>query len=940
MMTSPKAVLALLLLVLTAGLAPVAGATDAWPQAASDLPADPSVRFGVLANGMKYAVMRNATPAHATSLRLRIGSGSLEESDSEQGLAHVLEHMAFKGSTHVAAGDMIKMLQRLGLGFGADTNAQTGWTQTVYEFDLPHSDKESLDTGLMLMREIASELTLDPKALDSERGVVLSEERLRDTPGYRAQKAQLDLFLHDQLAARRFPIGQVDVVGRAPVSLVRKFYEDNYRPDRATIIAVGDFDPAVMEAAIRARFGDWRNPATPEPSPDLGAVEARGATVKLVPVPGGSSEVVIAWARPYDASPDTSAKEKREVVENLGIAILNRRLARLARADAPPFLNAQAGFQNLFHSDKIAVIETTAAPGGWRTALSATDMEVRRLVAAGVTPAELTREITEMRTTFKSAALGASTRLSPTLAQGLVDSADDNEVFTAPSLDLQLFDQAVQGLTPADIDAAARKVFAGAGPLVELATPETIEGGEGTLVKAFAEASSAPVTTRTADAEIAWPYQSFGPAGAVVQRAAVTDLGLTTVRYTNGVTLTVKPTKYRDDQILIGVKIGSGRLELPRDRTTVAWAANAVVAGGFGKIGFEDAQAALAGKVHSAAFSIEDSAFALSGATRPEDLATELQYLSAFLADPGFRPQAFERLRTAYLAQLPQLDATPGGVFARDSGALLSGGDKRFAFPSREDLVAAKPADLRALMADRLSHDPVEVTIVGDVTPDQAIAEVARTFGALAQRPEAPTLARGALDIDFPAPAASPVELKHTGREDQAVGVVAWPITGFYADMRRSRVDMLAGEVFENRLLDQVRIAEGATYSPETETQLSQTFPDYGYLLAQVEMPPAKIPGFFAAASKIASDMAITGITADELVRARAPRVAGLAKSQLTNEYWLADLVGSIAEPRKLDLIRSTFPDYDAVTAADIQASAKRWLKADKAWRLEIVAGK
>jgi zinc protease len=919
---------------------PALAAPTPWPQASSDLPADPGARFGVLPNGMKYAVMRNATPAHAMSLRLRIGSGSLEESDAEQGLAHVLEHMAFKGSTHVPAGDMIKILQRLGLGFGADTNASTGWTQTVYEFDLPRSDHESLDTGLMLMREIASELTLDPKALDSERGVVLSEERLRDTPEYRAQKAQLDLFLHGQLAARRFPIGQVDIIEHAPVSLVRKFYEDNYRPDRATIIAVGDFDPAVIEAEIKTRFSDWREPATPGPNPDLGTVQPRGATVKLVPMPGGSSDVVIAWARPYDASPDTSAKERREVVENLGLAVLNRRLARLSRSDAPPFLNAQAGFQNLFQSDKVAVIQTTADPGGWRRALAATDIEVRRLIATGATPAELAREITEMRTQFKAAAEGASTRLSPTLAQGLVDSVDDNEVFTAPSEDLQLFDQAAKGLTVAEVNDAVRKVFAGAGPLVELVTPEPVEGGEATVVKAFAGASAAPIATRAADADVAWPYTRFGPASAVVERRTVPDLGLTAVRFANGVTLTVKPTKFRDDQVLVSVRIGQGKLELPRDVVTPAWAAGALITGGFGKIDFETSQAALAGTIHTAAFAFDDSALDLTGATRPADLATELQFLTAYLADPGFRPQAFERLRTAYLAQLPQLDATPGGVFARESGALLTNGDKRFAFPSEQQLEATKPEALKALLSGPLAHDGVEVTIVGDVTADQAIAEVAKTFGALP--PRAPRTAPGgaALTLAFPAPTAAPVELKHTGRADQAVGVVAWPMPDFYADMRRSRVNMLTGEVFENRLLDQVRIAEGATYSPEAETTLSQTFPGYGYLMAQVEMPPAKLPGFFSAAEKIANDMATGGITADELVRARAPRVAGLAKSQLTNEYWLADLSGSIAEPRKLDLIRSTFPDYNAVTAADIQDAAKRWLTSDKAWKLEIVAQK
>ena len=152
----------------------------AWPQAASDLAPDPAVRFGMLANGMRYAVMRNATPGGQTSLRLRIGSGSLEENDAEQGLAHVLEHMSFKGSTHVGAGEMVKILQRHGLAFGPDTNAATGWTQTVYMLDLPRSDADTLDTGLMLMRETAGELLIKDDALTPERGVVLSIQELMD----------------------------------------------------------------------------------------------------------------------------------------------------------------------------------------------------------------------------------------------------------------------------------------------------------------------------------------------------------------------------------------------------------------------------------------------------------------------------------------------------------------------------------------------------------------------------------------------------------------------------------------------------------------------------------------------------------------------------------------------------------------------------------------
>jgi zinc protease len=929
----------ILVFVLAAGAtAAAAPAFPVWPQAHSDLPPDPAVRFGTLANGMRYAIMRNATPAGQTSLRLRVGSGSLEESDAEQGLAHVLEHMAFRGSTHVAADEMIKILQRKGLAFGPDTNAETEWTQTVYMLDLPHSDADTLGTGLMLMRETAGNLTLSDKALATERGVVLSEERLRDTPDYRAEKQQLDLYLHGQLAPRRFPIGTVEVVKTASTSLLRAFYDANYRPERTTLVAVGDFDPADVEARIKALFADWRAVGPPTPEPDLGHVEARGTVVKLVTAPGASTRAVIAWARPYDDAPDTLAKEQKETAESLGLAILNRRLSKLAQAPNPPFLGAGAAFQNLFRSAKIAVVEAVSPPSGWKASLSAEEREVRRLVDYGASPDELSREITEARANLKNALAGAATRPTPTLASGLVEAVNEDQVFTAPDEDLAVFESAVKGLDVAKVDAAVRAIFAGAGPLVELATPDAVEGGETAVRTAFSQATAEPITAPAAEAAVTWPYARFGPPGAVVDQAKVPDLELTTVRFANGVRLLVKPTAFRKDQVLVSVDVGQGRLSLPVDRPTAQWAASALIAGGFGKIGFEDSQRALAGRLYEANFAITNTAFEFKGATRPEDLDTQLQVLAAYLADPGFRPEAFERLRSALVAQLPQLDATPDGVFERDVGALFTRGDPRFGFPDRAALLAAKPGDIEALLAGPLAHGRVDVTIVGDVSVDRAIALVAATFGALpARAPEAPPPA-AALTVRFPGPAPTPERRTDTGRPDQAVAVLAWPAPDFFADMRRARAIMLASDVLANRLVEKVRMAQGATYSPETRADLSQVFPGYGYVFNLVEMPPPIIPGFFDTVADIGRDLGEHGISADEFERARNPHVTSLRKAQLTNEYWLGNLTGALADSRRLALIRTTFPDYAALTAADLKAAARDLFRADLAWRLVISA--
>jgi zinc protease len=229
----------------------------------------------------------------------------------------------------------------------------------------------------------------------------------------------------------------------------------------------------------------------------------------------------------------------------------------------------------------------------------------------------------------------------------------------------------------------------------------------------------------------------------------------------------------------------------------------------------------------------------------------------------------------------------------------------------------------------------VEVTIVGDVAADKAIDLVAATFGALPARP--PLQPRStSQEVRFPRPAAQAVVRSDTGRADQAMALVAWPTTGFFADMARTRAANLAGDILQNRILDKVRIAQGATYSPETSVDFSQVFPDFGYAFTAVETPPDKIAPFFDDVAAMAAALGAQPPSADEMERARNPRIAGIEKAQLTNEYWLQRLAGSIADPRRLELIRTTVSDYRKLTAADVQAAAAHWFAADRAWKLVI----
>lgn len=905
-----------------------------WPQAVSDVAADPDVRFGALPNGMRYAIIHNATPPGQASLRLRFDAGSLMETDAQQGLAHFLEHMAFNGSKGIAEGEMVKMLERRGLAFGADTNASTNFDETTYKLDLPQTDDETVDLSLKVLRETASELLIAGDAVDRERGVVLSEERTSDSPGLRVFKARMAFLLRGQLPPKRYPIGKVEVLRTAPREQLVDFYSRYYRPERAVLVAVGDFDVDAMEARIKATFGGWTNSAPAGTDPDLGAVEKRGLETQIVVEPGASTTLQIGWTSAPDLRPDSADKRRQDWIQQLGFAVLNRRLEAIARGAEPPFIAAGGFSGNQVDAAKVTTIAVTARPGEWQAALGAAEREQRRLTQYGVRQDELDREIEDYRQWLKSRLASAATRRTPQLANEMIGTVGDEDVITSPAQDLALFEAAVKDLKAETVSAAAKAAFAGSGPLVFVSTPTPIEGNEQAVAEAWTASRKIAVAAPTGPRQVIWPYEDFGAVGKVAEQTDVVDLDTTFVRFENGVRLTVKPTRFRDDQVLVKVRVGGGMTALPADQQSLSWAGSALIEGGLAKISSEDMERVLVSKVYGARFGVEDDAFVLSGATRPDDLATQLQVLAAYASDPGWRPEALQRMRTYAATLSDQYEATDSGVFNRDLAGLLHGGDRRWTWPTKADIAGVSAEGLKRSFGDALASGPVEVVIVGDITVEKAIAAVAATFGALPHRPDTAGAVVGR--TGFPAPDGQPLVLTHKGRDDQAIAFLAWRTDDFYSDVQRARNTAVMADIIELRLIDELREAQGATYSPSANWNASDVWTDWGYVSARVEVPPALVDGFFRDTLKIAADLQATPPTADELDRAKRPRLERLTKARETNEYWLEELGGAQTDPRRLAATRSLMAGYERVGAADVQAAARAYLGADKAWRLVI----
>jgi zinc protease len=904
-----------------------------WEQAHSDVPADPAVLYGKLPNGMRYAIMKNATPKGAVAMRLCIDAGSLQETDAQQGLAHFLEHMAFRGSRHVPEDQVWPGMQRLGMEIGADANAATDFTQTIYQFTLPRNDAGSVDAGLLRLRDIASELTLAQRAMDDERGAILSEERLRGTPEYRSEVAQIQQAYAGTLGSRRLPIGKTDVIKNAPIALIRSFYQAYYRPERAVLIVVGDIDPKGIEAKIVAKFSDWKGvgPAGGDPKQTLPA--PRPLSAELFAEPGAPSILALNWIQAD--LPDTKARERTELIERVALGILNYRLQDLASRPQPPFTQTKIDYSRDFHLASASSLTIVTKPQNWQIAVAAATTEWRRLVQFGVTAEEVTRATNNLLAARQIGAAEAATRPSKEVADAFAKSVDERGVIQSPAWQLAFAEETIKGLTAAEINTAIQRL-ASHGPLVFLSSPTPIEGGKAALSAVVAAAEKTPLTAAKAVARVAWPYTNFGTPGPVVSRTTIDDLQTTFVRFANGVRLTIKPTKFAAGDILVDVRIGNGRLGLPSDRSSPIWAINqGLLQGGLKAIDVDDMSRALAGKFYLVRAGLSDEGMMLWGRTRPADFATELQVLTAYVSAPGWRASAIERARVTAADQITKAEGSPMGVLSLTLPALLRNGDRRWESPSLTAVQALRLEDLKKMVEPRLASAPIEVVVVGDVVVDTVVQTVAATFGALPPRAEPVPPSAAALAVHFPHSTAVPVVLHHNGRADQGYAAIGWPTRDDF-DLKTVQEVRVLKEVFATRLMEQLRIRDGATYSPQSDFLASRDFPGYGYFWAATELPPAKMPLFFKVSESIAGELRTHPVSADELQRAVKPSLQTLIADQQKNNYWAYKLLGAQTDARRLDNIRNSIAELKHITPADIQHAAQTYLSDAKVWKAMI----
>ncbi|MCL6250703.1 insulinase family protein [Altererythrobacter sp. KTW20L] len=906
---------------------------DPFGIAASDLPLDPDYRLGVLDNGMRYIIRPNGTPAAQGMVYLWVNAGSLGEEPDQAGYAHFLEHMAFNGSTNVPEGEMIRLLEREGLAFGPDTNASTTFDRTVYMLNLPRNDEGLLDTALMIMRETASELTLDPEAVQREIGVIRSELRVRDTFQQRALIDQLKFLYPGSAFAENWIGGSDETVSAATSQRLRDYYERWYRPSNVAIIVVGEFDPEVAEAAIAKHFADWQGAPVGDPAP-AGPIDLdRAGETDIYLDPALSEQVNVSRSGPWIERPDTVETRRERLLREIGYSIVNRRLQRLSRTENPPFRAAGINTEEVFEAARTTSLVIQAAEGEWQRGLAAAQEEYRRAVESGFTAGEVAEQVANLRASVESNAAGAATRHNNNFLTGAMTLLEDGQVPTTPQSALERFLEHEPLITPEAVLAAMRADLVPLdNPLIRFSGRTAPEGSEEALRNAWETGMAMELEARDDAALDDFAYTDFGQPGTVVSDVVEPLLEVRTITFANGVKLNLKRTDLAADRVTVQVNIDGGQLLDTREQPLATAMTSSLISGGLGAHTLDELVSILAGRQVGLNIGAEEETFQFNATTTTRDLEMQLQLFAAAASDPGWRSQGEEQYRRSVANFFAQLNATPDAALRNALGGIISDNDPRYSLRPESEYMLLTFAGLRDAIGERLANGAMEVALVGDFDEDQAIAMVAATLGALPPREAEFRDYAANRDRSFTAD-RSPRTLAHQGDAGQALLYMTWP-TRDGEDMRETLELNLLENVARSLLLDRLREELGQTYSPSANAQQSRVYPGYGTFSVSAAVTPDDVAPAREAMLDVIERLRAEPVDEDTLLRARAPQLESYDNLLKSNSGWMGLVDRAQTQPDRLQRYVEGRAVLAELTPADVQEMAQRYL--DPAQRLEV----
>lgn len=639
------------------------------------IPLNSKVLTGTLSNGLRYYIQENKKPENKIELRLAVNAGSVLEDNDQQGLAHFMEHMNFNGLKHFPHNDLVHYLQSIGVEFGADLNAYTGFDETVYILPVPSDDKEKIENAFTIIGDWSGNALLDGSEIDAERGVVLEESRGGKGPDDRMMQQWLPKLFNGSIYGRRLPIGKDDILKNFNHDVIRRFHKDWYRPNLEAVCVVGNIDPQEALRLIKKNFGDFKNPAKPRPRPATFALPKRSKSETMVLTdPEAPMTSIMIVGNPSLGKKEVLGKDYREYIKKtLFNYMLSQRLEEYKNQAQPPFLYASAGFEDAWaRGYENFAINAYSGSKEISNAIKATVGECMRVKKAGFTMAEVARAKAAIISNYEKQFNERNKTESSRLVMEYVGHFLNGEPAPGIEWEYNFLNQHIGGISLGEINAMGKKIDIDSKYFCVVTTktdPDVPSNAAVSSVIANAVKTNLPAYT---EKTIATTLLSKAPtAGKIVATKSNPKLGTTTFTLSNGAIVTVKPSTFKDDEILINAfRMGGSSVYTGKDYQSADFANNVADEMGYGSFSNSDLGKFLSGKQVKCNAIIEQYKESIQGSSNKKDLATFFELLHLMSTSPRVDETAFASFINRSKQELENIKLDPGTTFA-DSMAFV-----------------------------------------------------------------------------------------------------------------------------------------------------------------------------------------------------------------------------------------------------------------------------
>jgi zinc protease len=914
--------------------APVRAQDQAAPPAApagqyaldQKIPVDPRITVGRLPNGLRYWVRENREPKNRADLRLIVNAGSVLEDKDQLGLAHVVEHLAFNGTTHFPQQKLVDFMESIGMRFGSDLNAFTSFDQTIYMLQIPMDSPAVVDNAFLILEDWAHNVTFDPKAIDKERGIIVEEWRLGQGADARIRDKQIPILLSGSRYAERLPDGKKEVIETFAYDTLRRFYRTWYRPDLMAVIAVGDFDRAKIEALIKQRFGPLTVPPGAPPRPDYPVPDHDGTLFAIAADKEASSSIVAVYHKLPAADQSTVGAYRRMLVERLFNDMLNDRLAEIAQKPDPPFLGAVSSRGRFVGSKDVYVLSALVGDGGIPRGLRAIYTEGERVARFGFTATEIERRKSAAMRYFERALAEKETEDSGAYAEEFTRAFLQGEPTPGIQYEYDLHKQFLPGITLDEVNALAREWMTDRNRVVMASLPEkpAIPVPTEAELRTVLEEVKTETLSAYEDTTTNAPLLAAEPApGEIVARREVPEVGVTEWTLSNGARVVLKPTNFKEDEILFRAT-SAGGISLADDRNLVpANTADQVIpAGGLGVFSAVDLEKKLAGKAVTIRPSIDELEEGLSASASPKDAEVLFQLVYMTFTEPRPDPVVFDVLKSQLKTYLENRTKSPETVFSDTVRTTLQRDQPRFRPMTVDEIPQMDLQKSLAFYRDRFA-DASDFTFVLVGNLDMAAIEplVRRYLASL------PSLHRKESWKDWRVSPPEGVVKRVVEKGVEPKSLTAIVFSGPFRDDPANRINIRAtAQVLESRLRKLLREKLSGTYDVGVRPTYNKVPREEFRMSIDLGTDPARMDEMSKAIFSEIKKMQKKGPTVQEVDEVRLAESRDYETRSRQNDWWLDELSESYwLGEAPAAIVR--FPDsLKLLTPASVKAAAKTYL--------------